>query len=112
MAAVSESQFDLAAQAADRANSLGRLVFTTAKVLFIILSVAVAIGMGAIFSLNKDKNDVYDTYTDWAAIWVGWGALIGAWLIYSFGLAMIALVGAVAQAKAESLDLQITQAQP
>ena len=110
MAAVSDSQIDLAAQAADRANSLGRLVFATAKVLFIILSVAVVIGMFAIFKANSFAG--YDTYTDWAAIWVGWGALIGAWLIYSFGLAMIALVGAVAQAKAESLDLQITQAQP
>jgi hypothetical protein len=108
MAKISAAQFELASRAADRANRLGALVFSVAKVLFIILSVAVVIGMFAIFKANSFAG--YDTYTDWAAIWVGWGALIGAWLIYSFGLAMIALVGAVAQAKAESLDIQITQA--
>jgi hypothetical protein len=107
MAKISAAQFELASRAADRANRLGALVFSVAKVLFWLLTFAVSCGLIAIYKLNRDD---YGSYTDWSAVWSGWAVLIGAWLMYSFALAMIALVGAVAQAKAESLDIQITQA--
>ena len=109
MTVVSDSQLELAAQAVDRANKLGSLVYSVAAGLFWVLTGGMVIGLFAVFYANNFNRE--NSYTDWSAVWLGWGSLIGAWLLYSFGLALIALVGAVAQAKAESLDLQISLAQ-
>ena len=108
-----------AKRAAFRANRLGKFVYSTAKYLFCATTAALPIAMFIVYRVNSGLERYWDSETlkysssiDWTSIWSEWGVLLGAWLAYSFMLVVFALIGAVAQAKAESLDLQITQAQP
>jgi hypothetical protein len=110
MAEITSAKIQLAQQVAVRTNKLGELVYSIAQALFWILTVGVVIGLYVVY--NSNTYDEYgDGYTQWDNVWVAWGALVGVWMIYAFALAMIALVGAVAQAKAQSLEIQILQAQ-
>ncbi len=111
MGTISKERIASARKAANDANRLGDLIYGVAQGFFVVLSFAVIIGMFAIFAVNK-TDDGYSKTTNWNIVLPGWGVLIAAWMLYSFGLAMIALVGAIARAKAESLEIQIVQAQP
>jgi hypothetical protein len=118
MATLTIDELGTARQAATRANKLGKFVYSIAKYLFCALSSLVPIAMFFIYKANSGLDRRWDretrgwaSETDWTTIWATWGIVIGAWMIYTFALAMIALVGAVAQAKAQSLEIQILQAQ-
>lgn len=108
MAELTTARIQLAEEVATRTNKLGELVYTTAQAFFWILTTAVVIGLFAVYNTNTEES-YGDNYTDWTTVWVAWGALVGAWMMYAFALAMISLVGAVAQAKAQSLEIQISQ---
>jgi hypothetical protein len=42
-------------------------------------------------------------------VWVSWSAIIGAWILYGCGLAIVSVIGAMAQTQAQMLWIQITQ---
>lgn len=108
MASVNKYRIDSARRASERADKLGGLVYKVAQIAFAVISFVVVVGMFAVIKGNQ--SDGYsDSGINWSGVWTGWAVLIGAWLAYSFALAMIALIGAVAQAKAESLGIQIMQ---
>ena len=112
MTALTVERSKSAKRAAHRSNQLGKFVYSTAKYLFCALTALVPLAMLVIYKVSSRTYwDVYreKSETDWGAIFLGWGIVIAAWLVYVFALAMIALVGAVAQAKAESLEIQISQ---
>ena len=110
MATIGAERIASARKAANDANRLGDLIYGIAQGFFVVLTFAVIVGMFAIYAVNKN-DDGYSQVTDWNVVLPAWGVLIAAWMLYSFGLAMIALVGAIARAKAESLEIQIAQAQ-
>lgn len=103
---LSDNRIGSATRAASRANRLGKVVYWTAFVLFFLLTIGLVIGAFLVYD-NYTYTYYFRTSKDWDAIWSNWGVLFAIWLAYSFGLAMIALVGSVAQAKAESLAIQI-----
>ncbi len=110
MGTISKERIASARKAANDANRLGDLIYGIAQGFFVILTLAMIAGMFAIYLMNK-SNDGYGMTTDWNAVLPGWGAIIAVWMIYSCGLALIGLAGAIARAKAESLEIQIVQAQ-
>jgi hypothetical protein len=116
MAQISDSRIETAQRASKRANRLGQFTYNIARVVFWLLTIGVVIGLYGVYNENDyfvtNSSGAVNSYTDWDNVWVGWGILIGIWMIYSFCLAMVALVCAVEQTKAESLEIQITQAQP
>jgi hypothetical protein len=118
MASLTVEGINAAQKAANRAYKLGKFVYAIAKYLFCAFTALVPIAMFAIYKANSGLDRRWDRETlgwsagtDWSTIWATWGIVSGGWLIYTFALAMIALVGAVAQAKAQSLEIQIVQAQ-
>ena len=103
-----------AKRAAHRSNQLGKFVYAVSKYLFCGLTALVPMIMFAVYKVNSRTYwHVYEerSETDWNAILLGWGIVIAGWMVYVFALAMIALVGAVAQAKAESLEIEIALAE-
>jgi hypothetical protein len=111
MATISAKRIASARKAANDANRLGDLIYGIAQAFFVLLTMAMIVGMFAAYVLSKSDEEGYDTVTNWNAVLPMWGVIIGVWMIYSCGLALIALAGAIARAKAESLEIQIVQAQ-
>lgn len=109
MGIVSDSRLQTAGVASRRANQLGKIVYWTALVLFALLTAALIAGGIWIYQYYTVEY-YFQTRRDWEAIRGGWTVLFAGWLAYSLALALIALVGAVAQAKAESLEIQIEEA--
>lgn len=109
MGTVSESRLSSAGVAAKRANRLGKFVYWTALVLFVVLT-GVLIAGGIWVYQNFTTEYYFKTIRDWDAIRGGWVVLGSAWLAYTLILALIALAGAIAQAKGESLEIQIEEA--
>lgn len=110
MGKIGEERIASARKAANEANRLGDLIYGVAQGFFVVLTFGVIVGMFAIYIANR-ADDGFGSTTDWNIVLPGWGLLLAAWMLYSFGLAMIALVGAIARAKAESLEIQIAQVQ-
>jgi ABC-type multidrug transport system permease subunit len=111
MATISAKRIASARKAANDANRLGDLIYGIAQAFFVLLTMAMIVGMFAAYVLSKSDEEGYDTVTNWNAVLPMWGVIIGVWMIYSCGLALIALAGAIARAKAESLEIQIVHAQ-
>ncbi len=116
MSTLTIDEIRTARQAAFRADKLGKFVYSVAKYLFCALTALIPIAMFFIYRANSGLDRRWNrgargwvSETDWTTIWATWGIVIGGWLVYTFALAMIALVGAVAQAKAHSLEIQIKQ---
>jgi hypothetical protein len=110
MATISAKRIASARKAANDANRLGDLIYGIAQAFFVLLTMAMIVGMFAAYVLSK-SDEGYGTVTNWNTVLPVWGVIIGVWMIYSCGLALIALAGAIARAKAESLEIQIVQAQ-
>ena len=110
MGKVSEERLESAEFAAWQANRLGGIVLKFAEVLFWIQYAALAAGFIFVCIASQSEDALGVKSTDWNSVFFGWGVLIGVWLMYCFGLAIIGVVGALAQAKAESLEIQIEQA--
>ena len=111
MPTISANRIASARKAANDANRLGDLIYGIAQAFFVLLTMAMIVGMFAAYVLSKSSAEGYDTVTNWNTVLPVWGVIIGVWMIYSCGLALIALAGAIARAKAESLEIQIVQAQ-
>jgi hypothetical protein len=112
MARVSDERIESAEFAAWQANRLGGIVLKFAEVLFWLQYAALLVGFVLVFLMSQSEDVTGQKSTDWNSVWLGWGALVGTWLLYCFGLALIGVIGALAQAKAESLEIQIEQARP
>ena len=118
MATLTIERTKSAKRAAHRSNQLGKFVYSISKYIFCAFTAALPIVLFLVYKaysgLDKRWNNAtfdWSTSTDWPAIWSTWGIVIAGWMVYTFGLAMIALVGAVAQAKAESLEIEIELAE-
>lgn len=110
MGIVTEERIESAEFAAWQANRLGRIVLKFAEVLFWLQYAALTAGLIFVYIANETEDSFGNKTTDWGSVWSGWITMIGIWLVYCFGLAIIGVVGALAQAKAESLEIQIEQA--
>ena len=107
-----------AKRAAHRSNQLGKFVYSISKYLFCAITAALPIVFFFVYKAYSGIDQRWNTETlgwsssvDWNSIWATWGIVLAGWMVYAFGLAMIALVGAVAQAKAESLEIEIALAE-
>lgn len=101
-------QVDSPREIAIRTNSLGHYVLKIAGLLFVILTILVAAGLFAVYRTNTVEGR-YGNETNWEMVWVSWSAIIGAWILYGFGLAIVSVIGAMAQTQAQMLWIQITQ---
>ena len=105
MATISADRIASARWAAKKANGLGSIFFTLARILFWIWTIIGVAGIcGSIFLGVNDENP--------ASAVAGVVAVIAAWVLGSIAIARMALIGALAQVRAESLEIQLVQAQP
>jgi hypothetical protein len=101
-------QVDSPREIAIRTNLLGHYVLKTAGLLYAILTILVAAGLFAVYRANTVEGD-YGNETNWEMVWVHWSVIVGAWILYSCGLAIVSVIGAMAQTQAQMLWIQITQ---
>jgi hypothetical protein len=101
-------QVDSPREIAIRTNLLGHYVLKIARLLFVILTILVAAGLFAVYRANTVEG-YYGNETNWEMVWVSWSAIIGAWILYGCGLAIVSVIGAMAQTQAQMLWIQITQ---
>ena len=107
MAKISDVRKRSAQAAALSANELGGLVNYIGKFIMWIISLGSLIALWAIY----DNFHYGSEFTDWGSIWPLWGALFAGWLFYVTALLIVMTFGSLAQVQAESLEIQIMQAE-
>jgi hypothetical protein len=107
MAAISDVRKRSAERASKHANDLGGLVNFLGKLFMWVISIGSLIALWAIY----DNFNYGSDFTDWGSIWPMWGAVFAGWLFYTTALLIVMTFGSLAQVQAESLEIQILQAQ-
>lgn len=107
MAAISSESIQSSEKVSKKANDLAELVYSIAQAFNWLVSIGAAIAIFVVYQANDSEYGV-----DWAAIWTLWGAILGAWMFYSFLLIMIMLFAAQVRTQAWSLAIQTQQAKP
>jgi hypothetical protein len=107
MAKISDLRNRSAHAAASRANELGGMVEALGKFFLWVISIGSLIALWAIY----DNFNYGSEFTDWGSIWPMWGVVFAGWLFYVTALLIVMTFGSIAQVQAESLEIQILQAQ-
>ena len=119
MATIGQDKIEIAKKIALRTNKLGKLLFLYCQVFYGLATVGLVVAMILGYQVGKLDDPYWDGErlmmagsVDWQLVWANWGAMIGTWLGAIFLITVIAVFSSMAQSKAESLEIQIVQAQP
>jgi hypothetical protein len=119
MATIGQEKIETAKKIAVRTNKLGRFLFLYCQVFYGLVTIGLIAAMILGYEVGKSTAPYWNGESlekagtvDWQLVWANWGVMLGSWLGAIFFITVIAVFSSMAQSKAESLEIQILQAQP
>jgi len=119
MANIGQEKIETAKKIAVRTNRLGRLLFLYCQVFYGLVTVGLVTAMIMAYQVGRSNETKWNGQrliesgtVDWKLVWTNWVVMLGSWVGAIFFITVVAVFSSLAQAKAESLEIQIVQAQP
>ena len=119
MATIGQEKIETAKKIAARTNKLGRLLFLYCQVFYGLVTIGLVGAMILGYQVGKSTEPYWNGVSlekagtvDWQLVWANWVVMLGSWVGAIFFITVVAVFSSMAQAKAESLEIQIVQAQP
>jgi|LakMenEpi03Aug12_release.lakeMendotaPanAssembly.Ray.scaffolds.fasta_scaffold67634_2 hypothetical protein len=108
-----------AQKAALRAIRTGKLLYLYSQIFFVLTTIGLAVALVLGYRLGEDTYKTWEggqrvekVDLDWQLILSNWGVMVAAWLVAVLFIVLLAAIGAIAQSKGESVEIQIEEATP